>query len=80
MIALGVLVLHVFIRTLRKWLYSQSDLGDCVDKGESRGLLTAAPHDFRSYARLCHQAGGVVEQVQFLLSMSQSDDGATPQM
>jgi integrase len=32
------------------------------------GLPTVAPHDWRrTCARLCHQAGGELEQIQFLL-------------
>jgi site-specific recombinase XerD len=32
------------------------------------GLSRVAPHDFRrSCARLCHAAGGELEQIQFLL-------------
>jgi site-specific recombinase XerD len=32
------------------------------------GLPTLAPHDLRRIcARLCHQAGGELEQIQFLL-------------
>src|SRR5260370_24583312 len=35
---------------------------------KSCGLATIAPHDLRrTCARLCHQAGGEVEQIQFLL-------------
>ncbi len=37
-------------------------------KAKSCGLLTVAPHDLRrTCARLCHQAGGELEQIQFLL-------------
>jgi integrase len=31
------------------------------------GLDQVAPHDLRRYARLCHEAGGELEQIQFLL-------------
>ena len=35
---------------------------------KSCGLPTVAPHDLRrTCARLCHQAGGELEQIQFLL-------------
>jgi len=35
---------------------------------KSCGLATIAPHDLRrTRARLCHQAGGELEQIQFLL-------------
>src|SRR5258708_662623 len=35
---------------------------------KSCGLATIAPHDLRrTCARLCHQAGGELEQIQFLL-------------
>ena len=31
-------------------------------------IVTLAPHDLRrTYARLCHAAGGELEQIQFLL-------------
>jgi integrase len=32
------------------------------------GILKLAPHDLRSCARLCHSAGGELEQIQFLPS------------
>ena len=31
------------------------------------GINNLAPQDLRRYARLCHQAGGELEQIQFLL-------------
>jgi integrase len=31
------------------------------------GILRLAPHDLRSWARLCHRAGDELEQIQFLL-------------
>jgi integrase len=34
---------------------------------KSCGLPSVAPHDLRSCARLCHQAGGELDQIQFLL-------------
>jgi site-specific recombinase XerD len=34
------------------------------------GILKLAPHDLRrSCARLCHSAGGELEQIQFLLGL-----------
>ena len=48
--------------------YAQGDLGNCKGKRESCGLAMIAPHDLRrTCARLCHQAGGELEQIQFLL-------------
>jgi integrase len=41
-----------------------------IVKGNAKncGLPTVAPHDLRrTCARLCHQAGGELEQIQFLL-------------
>ena len=44
------------------------------------GLPTIAPHDLRrTCARLCHQAGGELEQIQFR-SRFDSDDGAIPRV
>jgi site-specific recombinase XerD len=38
------------------------------ENAKSCGLSTVAPHDLRrTCARLCHQAGGELEQIQFLL-------------
>jgi integrase len=35
---------------------------------KSCGLPSVTPHDLRrTYARLCHQAGGELDQIQFLL-------------
>ena len=31
------------------------------------GLSRVAPHDRRTCAKLCHEAGGELEQIQFLL-------------
>ena len=38
------------------------------EAAESCGISRLAPHDLRrTCARLCHQAGGELEQIQFLL-------------
>ncbi len=43
------------------WAIVKNDAKSC-------GLPTLAPHDLRrTCARLCHQAGGELEQIQFLL-------------
>jgi integrase len=37
-------------------------------KAKACEILSLAPHDLRrTYAHLCHQAGGELEQIQFLL-------------
>ena len=46
----------------------QGDLVDRRDGAASCGLAGLAPHDLRrTCARLCYQAGGELEQIQFLL-------------
>jgi site-specific recombinase XerD len=37
------------------------------DAAAAAGIPTLSPHDCRTCARLCHAAGGELEQIQFLL-------------
>src|SRR5258708_3670864 len=49
-------------------LYSKGDLRIVKVNAKYFGLPSVAPHDLRrSCARLCHQAGGERDQIQFLL-------------
>ncbi len=42
------------------------------ESARSIGVAKFAPHDLRrTCARLCHASGGELEQIQFLLGMSQ---------
>jgi site-specific recombinase XerD len=42
--------------------------GVVKEKAKTCGIQSLAPHDLRrTCARLCHQAGGELEQIQFLL-------------
>src|ERR1700720_3536013 len=49
--------------------YRESGLARCEGICEKRlGVSKRAPHDLRrSCARLCHESGGELEQIQFLL-------------
>lgn len=48
------------LRFLSRWTIVKQTAADC-------GLASLAPHDLRrTCARLCHQAGGELEQIQFL--------------
>jgi site-specific recombinase XerD len=43
-------------------------LGVVKEAAAQCGLAEIAPHDLRrTFARLCHQSGGELEQIQFLL-------------
>jgi integrase len=47
---------------------SQGDLGARQNGRRAAGIEKLAPHDLRrSCARLCHLAGGELDQIQFLL-------------
>jgi integrase len=49
-------------------LHTESDLVHCQTGGVNSGLCRIAPHDLRrTCAKLCHEAGGELEQIQFLL-------------
>jgi site-specific recombinase XerD len=48
--------------------HPEADLVHCQRAAANCGLSGLAPHDLqRTSARLCHQSGGELEQIQFLL-------------
>lgn len=48
--------------------YRESGLARCEGIRERLGVSKLAPHDLRrSCVRLCHESGGELEQIQFLL-------------
>ena len=49
-------------------LHTQGRMGNRESKREKLWSAIGAPHDLRrTCARLCHQAGGELDQIQFLL-------------